>query len=133
MSPEFPEHTRPWPARKRRSKAVNVQGWGGRFRHGLYFKINVCCSQSIQPLWATRRLKKKGSAEIKAGCLLFSGRPSGINRIGSRAASTAGTCDGSSFVAASFRAAGSVPETSVRCGSQQHEQLVGERKCDLRS
>lgn len=38
MSPEFPEHTRAWPARKRLSKAVNVEGWGRRFRHELYLK-----------------------------------------------------------------------------------------------
>lgn len=68
--------------------------------------------------------KKKGSAEIQAGCLLFSGRPSGINGIGSRSASAAGTCSGGSLVAASFRAAGRVPETSALCGAQQHPPLA---------
>lgn len=41
MSPEFLEHTRAWPARKRLSKAVNVEGRGECLRHELYLK-NQC-------------------------------------------------------------------------------------------
>lgn len=78
MSIKFPEHTRPWPARKRLREDLDVES-----RVGTTGMASVCKKQCVlrskhlSPVSNQAILKIGGPAESCAGCTFSSGRPSG--------------------------------------------------------